>query len=60
MAVVFMLAVLANIIVNFILTGQEQLALWVGLLTLIPLGLLMLTGAYLFVLPYLSSGRTGG
>lgn len=54
MAILFTLAVIANVIINFVLTGQEQLALWVGMATLLPLGLLMITGLYLFALPYLS------
>jgi len=54
MAAIFTLAVIANVIVNFVLKGQEQLALWVGTATLIPLFLLMLTGLYMFVLPYVS------
>jgi hypothetical protein len=54
MAAIFTLAVIANVIVNFVLKGQEQLALYVGTATLIPLGLLMLTGLYMFVLPYVS------
>jgi hypothetical protein len=58
MAITFTLAVIANVVVNFVLAGQEQLALWIGLLTLVPLGLLMLTGLYMFVLPYVS--RRGG
>ncbi len=62
MAVIFTLAVLANIVVNFVLKGQEQLALWVGTATLIPLALLMLTGLYLFALPYAAKwrGRSAG
>jgi hypothetical protein len=59
MAIIFTLAVIANIVVNFVVAGQEQLALWIGVATLIPLGLLMVTGLYLFALPYLS-GRRGG
>lgn len=58
MAVTFTLAVIANVIVNFVVTGQEQLALWIGLLTLLPLGLLMLTGLYLFALPYAAKWRS--
>jgi hypothetical protein len=60
MAITFTLAVIANIVVNFVIKGQEQLALWIGMLTLIPLGLLMLTGLYLFVLPYVSGARHDG
>jgi hypothetical protein len=33
---------------------QEQVVFWVGSLTLIPLFLLMLTGLYMFFLPYVS------
>lgn len=54
MAAIFTLAVIANVVVNFVLKGQEQLALYVGTATLIPLGLLMLTGLYMFALPYVS------
>ena len=39
------------VIVNIIAMGQEP-ALWVGLLALLPLILLLLTGLYLFALPY--------
>jgi hypothetical protein len=40
------------VILNFMVLGQEQVALVVGFLTLIPLFLLMITGVYLFALPY--------
>ena len=42
LSMAFALAVLANIAV----LGQEQLGLWVGLFTLLPLALLLLTGLY--------------
>lgn len=48
LSIAFTLAVLANLAVQ----GHEKLALWVGLLTLLPLGLLLFTGLYLFVLPF--------
>ena len=35
----------------------EKQAVWVGLLALFPLILLMLTGLYMFALPYAASGR---
>jgi hypothetical protein len=38
--------------------GQEPPPAWMGMLALIPLILLLLTGLYLFVLPYL--GKRGG
>ena len=49
----FTVAVIANLVVM----GQGQLAVWVGLLTLIPLALLLLTGLYLFVLPHATRWR---
>jgi hypothetical protein len=46
------IAFTAAVIVNVIALGQEKSAVWVGLLALLPLVLLLLTGMYLFVLPY--------
>lgn len=48
MSLTFMLFVIANLAVR----GQEKIALWVGLLTLLPLALLLITGLYMFVLPH--------
>jgi cellulose synthase/poly-beta-1,6-N-acetylglucosamine synthase-like glycosyltransferase len=47
------------VIANFVVLGKEKLALWVGLLTLLPLALLLVTGLYLFVLPYATKWRRG-
>jgi intracellular septation protein A len=50
-------------VVNIVALGQEKPAVWVGLLALLPLVLLLLTGLYLFVLPYAirwHSGSGGG
>jgi hypothetical protein len=55
LAVTFTVAVIANIVV----LGQEELAVWVGLLTLLPLVFLLFTGLYLFVLPYATTWRSG-
>jgi hypothetical protein len=49
--VIFTAAVLANVAVMPL--GDETLGMAVGGLTLIPLVLLLVTGLYLFVLPYL-------
>lgn len=49
LSITFTLAVLANLVVM----GREEIALWVGMLTLLPLGLLLVTGLYMFALPYL-------
>lgn len=35
------------IIANFIVLGQEKIAFWVGVLTLVPLFLLLFSGLYL-------------
>ena len=52
------MAFTAGVIVNFIvLGGGKEPAFWVYLLALIPLALLLLTGLYLFVLPYASRWR---
>ena len=45
------------VIANFIVLGKDKIAFWVGVLTLLPLALLMFTGLYLFVLPYLARRR---
>ena len=53
LSIAFTVAVLAN----FAVLGKGQIALWVGLATLLPLALLLLTGLYLFVLPYAARRR---
>lgn len=55
LAVTFTVAVIANLVVM----GKDQIALWVGLLTLLPLFLLLFTGLYLFVLPHAAKWRGG-
>ncbi|OWV71102.1 hypothetical protein ATY77_16215 [Rhizobium sp. R634] len=60
LSIAFTLAVTINIIAML----QERSAVWVGVLALVPLVLLLVTGLYLFVLPYAAKrrdmGRTGG
>ena len=46
------------VIVNIVALGQGQPAVWVGLLALLPLVLLLLSGLYLFVLPYAAEWRS--
>lgn len=53
LSITFTLAVIVNLIVY----GQEKIAVWVGLLTLLPLSLLLLSGLCLFVLPYAAKWR---
>jgi hypothetical protein len=53
LSIAFTLAVIANVVAMM----QGQQILWVGLLALFPLILLLLTGLYMFVLPYTAKGR---
>src|SRR3954470_22099619 len=45
------------VVVNMIAMMQEKQAVWVGLLALFPLILLLLTGLYMFMLPYAAKWR---
>ena len=56
LSIAFTLAVLGNIVAM----AQEQPAVWVGVLALLPLALLLISGLYLFVLPYAARWRSGG
>lgn len=51
------MAFTATVIVNLVALSQKQNTLWIGLLALVPLILLLLSGLYLFVLPYVSRRR---
>jgi hypothetical protein len=53
LSMLFTIGVIANII-NIFGMGQEQPAVWVGMMALLPLILLLLTGLYLFALPYIA------
>jgi hypothetical protein len=54
LSIAFTLAVIVNIVAMV----QEKQAVWIGLLALFPLVLLMLSGLYLFVLPYATAWRS--
>ena len=54
LSITFTICVIANLAVQ----GREKIALWVGLFTLLPLFLLLLTGLYMFVLPYVTKRRS--
>jgi len=45
------------VIVNIIAMVQEKSTVWGGVLASLPLGLLLLTGPYLFPLPYAARWR---
>ena len=55
LSIAFTFAVIANLVVMM----QGMQILWVGLLALFPLILLLLTGLYLFALPYAAKRRVG-
>jgi type II secretory pathway component PulM len=57
LSITFTVAVIANIVLNLVARDQK-VTLWVGLLTLLPLALLLFTGLYLFVLPYATRRRS--
>jgi len=51
-SIVFTVMVVANIGINLAGMGEKPFALWVGGSTLLPLLLLMISGLYMFILPY--------
>jgi hypothetical protein len=53
------MAFTAAVIINVIALMQEKQAVWVGMLALLPLVLLLLSGIYLFALPYAARWRRG-
>jgi hypothetical protein len=46
-------------LVNIAALARQEPAFWVGLLALVPLVLLLITGLYLFALPYATRWRSG-
>jgi len=46
------------VILNLVFLMQKEQVVWVGLLALFPLILLLITGLYLFALPYTAKGRS--
>ena len=54
LSITFTLAV----ILNLVFLMQKEQVVWVGLLALFPLILLLITGLYLFALPYTAKGRS--
>jgi hypothetical protein len=43
---------------NFIVLGRGEVAFWIGGLTLVPLFLLLVSGLYMFALPYAQRWRS--
>ncbi|MTV14999.1 MULTISPECIES: hypothetical protein [Bradyrhizobium] len=48
------------VIINIVAMVLQQQAVWIGLLALFPLIFMLLSGLYLFALPYLSPRRRHG
>jgi len=55
LSIAFTVAVIVNVAAMLL----EKQAVWIGLLALFPLILMLLTGLYLFVLPYAAKWRSG-
>ena len=53
------MAFTVTVIATFIALAQEKPMVWVSYVPLLPLALLLLTGLYLFVLPYAAKWRGG-
>ena len=53
------IAFTVGVIVNLVAVKLGKYTVWVGLLALVPLILQLLTGWYLFVLPYATKWRSG-
>ena len=54
LSVTFTLATIINLVAVF----RQESAVWIGLLALLPLVLLLLTGLYMFMLPYAAKWRS--
>jgi hypothetical protein len=48
-----------SVIVTFVALSQESPVVWVSYVPLFPLALLVVTGLYLFALPYATKWRSG-
>ena len=53
------IAFTVGVIVNIVAIAQKKYSTSVGLLAVVPLAFLFLTGQYLFVLPYVTKWRSG-
>ncbi len=52
------MAFTVSVIVTFIALAQQEPVVWVSYVPLFPLAFLLLTGLYLFVLPYVTKWRS--
>jgi hypothetical protein len=49
-----------SVIATFVALAQKEPVVWMSYVPLAPLALLLLTGLYMFVLPYATKWRSGG
>ena len=54
LSIAFTLAVIVNVVAMM----QDKQVVWIGMLALAPLILLLISGLYMFMLPYVSKLRT--
>jgi len=54
LSIAFTLAVIVNVVAIM----QDKQVVWIGMLALLPLILLLISGLYMFMLPYVSKLRT--
>lgn len=54
------IAFTVTVIVTFVALAQEDPVVWVSYVPLLPLALLLVTGLYLFALPYVAKKRRAG
>ncbi|MBU8859826.1 MULTISPECIES: hypothetical protein [unclassified Micromonospora] len=54
----FSVAFTATVVITFVALAQEDPIVWVSYVPLLPLALLLISGLYLFALPYLRRRRT--
>ena len=48
-----------TVIITFIALAQQEPLVWVSYVPLLPLALLLITGLYMFALPYATKWRSG-
>ena len=53
------IAFTVGVIVNIVAVAEKKYTFWVGVSAALPLVLLLITGWYLFVLPYATKWRSG-
>jgi cellulose synthase/poly-beta-1,6-N-acetylglucosamine synthase-like glycosyltransferase len=54
------IAFTATVTLNIVALVLKRQEVWIGLLAFVPLIPLLLTGLYMFALPYFTKGRVGG